>query len=212
MDEVVDDVLIGPQVNATVFNSPTLVPGKVRNAMYFDGNNQYAEFGRLNHPCLLNTEDCTDGMTYSYWMKITNAARGRLLGYGGARPTVGTGAMIFADGTIQFWVKTTSAYLGSRVEPEAFTAGVWWHIVHVWTELDGCIVYLNGVRSGVEVRDQRSPGTYFSVETTFRIGRGHGDINTDNGQITIDEFLFWPEARSEDFAKFLFDLYSHQGV
>ncbi len=207
MDEVVDGVLIGPQVNATLINSPALVAGKVGNAMFFDGTRQYADFGLLDHPCLRNPEDCINGMSFSYWAKVSNTADGKFLGYGCNVQTVGTCAARLPGGSITFVTKTTTEFFLLTVQPEVFTTDIWWLILQTWTEQYGTIVYLNGVRSGDHEKVALSP-KYDSIGTTFRMGRGHNPSRTyEGGRATIDEFLFWPEARGEDFAKFLYDMY-----
>ena len=124
-------------------------------------------------------------------------------GYGCDVRRVGVGAGWQSNGIVSFFVKTTSQYFFSAMQPEVFTADIWWHILQTWTEQYGIVVYLNGVRSGDEQR-MALPYTYSSVGTTFRMGRGHGGTG---GRATIDEFLFWPEARGEDFAEFVYNMY-----
>ena len=44
MDEIVGDTLIG-DINATLYNGPTLVDGIKDKAISFNGVDQYADFG-----------------------------------------------------------------------------------------------------------------------------------------------------------------------
>ena len=44
MDEIINNTLIG-DINATLYNGPTLVDGIKDKALFFNGVDQYADFG-----------------------------------------------------------------------------------------------------------------------------------------------------------------------
>ena len=47
MDEIINNTLIG-DINATLYNGPTLVEGIKDKAISFNGVDQYAEYGNVS--------------------------------------------------------------------------------------------------------------------------------------------------------------------
>ena len=54
-DDIVGDTLLG-DINATLHNSPTLVPGIRNQAMSFNGVNQWADLGSVRSVSLVTVK------------------------------------------------------------------------------------------------------------------------------------------------------------
>lgn len=125
--------------NGTLTNGPSVYPGKVGQALSFDGTDDYVTLGQ---PTILN--NLTAPMTVSAWVKPS------------AFPSAGNymtivGKMydwqleVHDNGGVMF--RRWSAYQSSGGTPAALGTGIWSHVA-VTLSTDGsnnCLIYVNGV-------------------------------------------------------------------
>lgn len=57
-------------LNITVFGNPTVVSGKINNAIRLNGSDQYMDFGSHDESCLGYLDDCNNGLTESIFLNF----------------------------------------------------------------------------------------------------------------------------------------------
>ena len=68
LDEIINGIVVGKKRNGTLVNGGQVVPGIVGNAIEFDeANEEYIEYGPIHEPCFDNMDQCTDGLTITFW-------------------------------------------------------------------------------------------------------------------------------------------------
>ena len=74
MDEVTDGgrTLVNPSLPITLHGNPSLVPGRIDNAVRLNGGAQYIDLGNQMDKCLGNLEFCYHGLTISFWVKFSD--------------------------------------------------------------------------------------------------------------------------------------------
>ncbi len=198
MDEVDGDQLIGLPINATLNGSPSLVPGVVDNAMYFSGaNSQHASFGKLDEPCLTNIDLCTEGFTFSFWVKLPSDKNGVYVGYGCNVARVGA-CFRRNSNVLKVEVKNTTHRMEQTTTE--YITDEWMHVAMCMFN-DRLALYLNGQNVGSPVLVENSHST---TASSFLMGTA---ANAGWGEVTLDEFLFWPQARCGEFSRRVYDLY-----
>lgn len=109
-------------MNGTLNVAATLVPGVYKQALLFDGLQQWAEIGVNRGDCFVNLMNCPTGATYAAWMWIgpKSAANTKMyfLASGGA-PNENHGISMYKEGNT---VKVSSTQIVHQEKSDRMSA------------------------------------------------------------------------------------------
>ena len=144
----------GPNaMNATLVGNPTSVPGKVGQAMNFDGLTQWANIGdpqNNSSPAPLQF-GATDDVTISFWVKMPKPSTipdsySRIVYIGGA-----DSGLFYRKATPQLEWKNFTGVANTRaiVPEESLFDNEWYHVIAAHNGATGEeLIYINNVLSG----------------------------------------------------------------
>lgn len=69
-------IVLHPRYTVTLAKGAKIVPGKIGNAVSLDGTGQYVDLGVPNDKCLVNIDQCKNGLTMSMWIKARELVDG----------------------------------------------------------------------------------------------------------------------------------------
>ncbi len=188
MDEIIDDQLIGRDMNGTVGGGAPLVPGVWGNALSFNGVDQYVHLD--NNFCFSQISMCPSGMTWSLWIIIpTIPNRSQfLISAGRGRYTYTTGVTMRTNSDGQLIVSTHSDALNGMtfVAEGSYPVNKWMHVGIVYQPDEDIKIYINGSLAAAA-----NTGTAPANNTgggLFELGRSFSDEMYCHA--TLDEVLF----------------------
>ena len=194
MDSIEDRHLTHPDVNIELYANPRLVPGKVRGAIQFDGNSQYAAFKDQSRSCLGNVDLCRHGILLAAWIKpgtLSDNMEFFSTGANGIRAW-------YEDGSLKVAVRTSTREW--EIQTNQFTPNEWQFLEISWEPSKGISLYKNNrliARSTKQNMRPRDPddGYWSELEIDkvgFYLGRGEGlNINAKYANMTFDEMEYW---------------------
>ncbi|XP_052079469.1 uncharacterized protein LOC127717737 isoform X2 [Mytilus californianus] len=203
MDSIKNNILQNPSgLDSTVTGQPQLIKGAKNNALQINGQTQYLKVSGRRHrkECLGNLELCYEGYTMGMWLKFSNPGRneGIYLSNGGHDAMSHGIAMTYHNGRIKFIFRSKNGNYWT-VSDDNFLADKWYHVTVSWIQNRGLHLYINGNLVNRMNLPQRRVAVRGSVRyNDFIIGRSNDRQGLNNlGQITVDEFRFWPKMLSQ---------------
>ena len=200
MDETTDGgrTLVHPSLPITLHGTPTLVPGRIDNAVRLNGGAQYIDLGNQMDKCLGNLEFCYHGLTISFWVKFSDFTFNMYIlstGQNGIR-------MYHFGGYI--YLKVDHKGKSWRVSLARPESDKWHYLEFSWHPEFGLSVYLNYV-----LRDHEDfvniPVKNDNPSDKFLIGAPNsGDTQGQRfnyGAMVVDEMEIW-YGRREEFLAF----------
>ncbi len=204
MDEIIDDQLIGRDMNGTVVGGPPLVSGVWGNALSFNGVNQYVQLD--NNFCFTQIPMCPSGMTWSLWINfpgIPNSSQ-FLISAGHGRNTAITGVVFRTKTNGQLVVSTHSNTLKriTFVAVGSYPVNEWMHVGIIYQPDEDIKLYINGsLAAGTNTESQPADNTGGGL---FELGRSFTDEMYCHA--TMDELLFWSHAKDDAFMQQIYIL------
>ena len=187
MDEIQGSTLVG-SINGNLPSSATIVSGKVKGALYTNGLNQVVNYGNHRTQCYHQPDMCTEGVTFSMWLKIMSSKESVILDCGGFHGSAIGYAMRrqasgkFRVGVIERTHMSISDILQWKLDE-------WAHLVMTYEFSAGVLLYMNGCQLGLQwPRKTRSRPISFLPD--FFIG-GASYISTMNAKMAKDNMLIW---------------------
>lgn len=152
MDNIRDNKLVHASLNIPVYGNPTVVAGKVNNAIQFNGARQYLDAGDHSKTCLGNTEHCTNGLTGSLWIKFRSLHENTyyLSSGGGVR-------VYYSDGKL--WVVVDRSGFRWEVGIADLSVDTWYFVEYTWHPDKGLQVYVDNKLVGEFKQGSASPLT-----------------------------------------------------
>lgn len=165
--------------NLTGFTSTTTVPGKVGQALYFDGTNDYVNTA--------NFADDLDEMTVSVWFKtsatpsvwqapiVSKLATGFAFAAGWIVGITGNSLNGLSNGTLYAWIQEDGGqdYKGRYYATSLANDGKWHHAVLVVTGGNTVTLYFDGSTSGTANASGGSTVDSYSNSSNVRIGTNY---------------------------------------
>ncbi len=203
MDEMVGDQLQGCHLNGTVFGGATLIPGVSGNAISFNGNDQYVDYGR-HDSCLTNAGLCSDGITWAFWLYLRAESYAFVVTSGSGFLTDETGFSFAIHGgpKLHIVVKSTDTKW-QWLQSGTFLLFEWIHVAMTWGNLNGFTVYINGQEVGGS--GDIATDTY-SGNSRFNLGRSTG--GDKYADVAIDELLVWYCIKPPSFIANIYHAYN----
>ena len=203
MDEVLDDQLIGRDMNGTIGGGAPLVPGVWGNALSFNGIDQYVQLD--SNFCFSQEPMCPSGMTWSVWVYLPSAPNSWtiLMGAGHGALTYYTGIILVTtdSGQLAAFVKTATHSRETYLSAADYIIGEWMHVGIIYQPGEDVKVYINGspVVGQIITRD-----ILYGAGGLFDLGRSFTDAMY--AEVTMDELLFWSHAKDDAFMEQIFNL------
>lgn len=194
MEAIRDGRVVHPSLLIKAEGDPTVVPGKIGNAIQLDGNGQYLDLGQHTEKCLGNLARCVNGMTISAWMNFRS--------YSNNMYYISTGEngihMYYRNGYI--YVELSQPGRAWRITVPRFEPNRWYFIEMTWHRDDGLRLYVNNRLVGkgklVDFRE-----TSIDIGPNFYVGKANpGDLTSTRpsyADVIIDEMEFWEGRRDE---------------
>ena len=203
MDEVVGTTLLGSQFNGTaeVAGLP-IVPGvtpRTHGAVMFDGKTNMVQFVNTISTCIVNLENCPNGITIAAWLKPGTKPDPTWFYFStGGHTKFGHGWTWYQNsGKLNFQAQTTSKKwsLLSATLP----LNTWSHIITSWHELEGVKMFVNFKL----VTESNSPTitSLRNVVNDLTIGNAVQVLNAVLGNFTIDEVHIWQKKFTDDISR-----------
>ena len=170
-----------------------LVAGKVGNALYCPGREQYADLGPHRDICFGNLDRCPHGVTFATWLRTGKYKTDSVEHY------IHTG-----DNGIDIWYEDRKLHCtfktSSKVwelDYEALEPEQWYQIEYSWHPNKGLSLYINDERVKTVKTSRARPK--FDLESSSRrhnsiyFGRGVGDSGSDynTANMTVDQMEYW---------------------
>ena len=198
MDAAEGDILHG-HVNGRLKNGATVIPGGIAGGAFYSpgyGSGSYADFGTVG--CLHDPDSCTSGITFSFWVKISELPGSSLmfiLHSGGCY----SGAAGFCLDLVNDFVVFVSRHNAGGCNALTSSLALFkWHFLTVSYNNCSISFYSNGCRlplTSAKTWDRRPAIT---LSYAFTIGGVDGDTSRSL-QMAIDHMLVWnTELSPED--------------
>ncbi|PIT87255.1 MAG: hypothetical protein COU31_03880 [Candidatus Magasanikbacteria bacterium CG10_big_fil_rev_8_21_14_0_10_40_10] len=179
-------------------NTPQNATGKLKEALNFDGTDDYIELPDLTE---------TSAGTFAVWVKpqgsiIDEANLNMGLMYGGS--TV-DGSIIMrwydsdGSGALDFYISDAGGWVNSRSTTNVWNDGEWYFITGTWDGVNMSL-YVNGV-----LEDSDAQGSPSVANTTWRIGQSANGLDYYYFSGAIDEARLYDRALSANEVKQLYD-------
>ena len=189
MDEIRDGKLEGTY-SGTIVGNVSLVQGKVNNALYTNGINQWVNIGNHRDKCLGNLTRCSKGFVLALWLKAHQDVSGGGNEYyisSGGQTSLSIGmTLLQQNGNLLAVFRNESMFWSASV-PD-FESHLWYHVVLAWTGGRGLQVYFDGCLCKTEEGTISASNVDPSV-TDFVFGNANNalDDGTYAGEMTLDE-------------------------
>ena len=146
MDEQENEMLVGTYPGHFV-GEVTLVHGKVNQALYTNGIDQWVNIG--NHRDKCNLARCTKGFVMALWLRAPTVPTGRKHFYvnSGGHTSKSMGITLHQKNMKLIAYYRTESWEDWRITVEDFVDHVWYHVTQTWTAT-GLKLYFNGCLSG----------------------------------------------------------------
>ena len=196
MNDTNGGVLRG-SIEGELLGGASIIPGKFGAALTLNGNNQYVNYGYHLDKCYHNPAMCSDGATYSLWLKV-HRYNSIILNNGGTDTRAfGYYILITSWRAIHISVKTTTTF-HQYAAPE-FPLNEWVHIVFTWVPSNtGLIhVYINGCDADVanEKGYAYNMARFHTISRTFKFVLGMGTYGVFSyANADIDELICWDQV------------------
>ncbi len=197
--------MIGKKRNGTLVNGGQLVPGIVGNAIEFNGTNEeYVEYGFINESCMNNMDDCTDGVTITFWTDsvfTSNPITILAMGCDMANERQG----------IRVEIGPNTLILNARFSDERQLA--MFDLVPTGWIHHGLIIKKGQepqyLINGTVPTKQGSAfwSTTSSIGGTVRIGSRFESVDVHHFNGKIDDVRLWKVAKCPEFVMYIFDMY-----
>ena len=200
MDQIQNGHLLGTYPG-NLDGDVVLREGKVNNALYTNGIDQWVNIGNHRDKCLGNPSLCSKGFVMVLWLKahvhVTDNNNEYYINCGGhTSKCVG---MSLHQKSIGLCASLrTESKLWFAVVPD-FESQLWHHIALAWTEGGGLRVYLDGCLRQME-RSENNVNNRDPSFTDFVFGNANTALNGGSiaGEMTLDEVRVWDADMNEE--------------
>ncbi len=209
MDSTIDnnEILVG-SISGTMYAQPTLVAGKRGNALYFNGVDQWVNFGDQRNTCFGNLEQCPDGYSLIHWIKLgTKSAIGKTLFYysNGGQTSSSHGITLFRKGNILGTTFSTRSMEWKGYDLMEVSDEVWYHIGFTWHPDTGVTFFLNGCQTEpLQPFNVKSRSLASTPHNDFTLGTPNNQLNVNGmmGEFYVDELeIFYRDLHPADIWK-----------
>ena len=189
MDEIQGSTLVG-SINGNLPSSATIVPGQVAGALYTNGVDQVVNYGNHRTQCYHQPDKCTDGVTFSMWLKIMSSTESLILDCGGfSVKSIGYAMRRMSHGL--FMVTVVDQTHRSTTHISQWKLDEWVHLVATYELSNGVLLYMNGCPLGFQhpPRPRTHSITYLP---DFVIG---GSASGEKrAEMEMDNMLIWHQV------------------
>lgn len=183
MEEISGSTIPHSEYTIQLTGDPTLVKGKVGQALSFSGGGQFASLGEHRERCLGNLDYCHHGLLIVAWLRFGNVTEGMQFmstGQNGVKLSYENGSLF------SFFQTSTRQW---NVSLEDFLPGRWYFTELSWHPDKGLKLYKNElyIRADEDPSkhqvhyDKKLNGVYFA----------RGEVPGITGDITLDEVAFY---------------------
>ncbi len=206
LDEINNGIVVGKIRNGTLVNGGQVVPGIVGDAIEFlDANDEFIEYGPIHEPCFDDMDQCTDGMTITFWTDTIYTSHtivpvslgcGKLEFRIGVRFEIGANMFIihvrFSE-EYQFFMYPLNPPTGSIHHGVIIKKGQ-----NAQYVMNGTLVpaFVNSITS--------EPST---VGGSVRIGTYPERLDTVSFTGKVDDIRLWKQAKCPEFVTYIFSMY-----
>jgi len=183
--------------NGTAVGTPTLVPGRLGNAVFISTSNDVpsVNYVTLGKPTDLNFGTSTD-FSVSYWVKQeAGQTNGDLPFLCSAPNSYGGPGFTFAPSYKQGgWSFSLNGSVQVYGPVNSINDGNWHHVLHTFKRTGNAITYVDGARA-----DTRpcNPAGNLDTGNTVNIGQDPTGAYAEDGSATLDDLAVWRRALTE---------------
>ena len=198
MDVIAAGALSGT-IDGTPMNGATLNPGVIGNALYTQGTGAYVDFGTQASGCLFHPDQCTSGITFSFWIKLhagPATSFSVFLNNGGCKSSDIGFCFAQSMNDFGFTVRLIGPTYRGRIAPLPISQ---WHYVTATFKNGKIKYYLNGCRAHL-IYESTSSRTA-PIENSYSLTIGSMDSTSTARHIhaSVDHMLIWySELTSSD--------------
>ena len=176
------------EYDVVMTGNPSLVTGKIGNAVRFGGNGQYATLGEHRESCLGNLDYCQHGLLLAFWLRpgfLKEDMQYMSTGQNGVK-------MWYSNNQMHCSLETTAR----RVELsfDDLHKNQWSFLEFSWHPEKGLDLYIDNefINSTQEVsaKSQRERRHNESRDRIY-LGRGEREDIGVSGNVTVDELEYW---------------------
>ena len=204
MDEIQGSTLMG-SIAGNLPSSATIVPGMVAGALYTNGLDQVVDYGDHRTQCFHQPDRCTEGVTFSMWLKIMSSSESVVFDCGGLYPdSIGYAMRRTSGGAFRVGVQGETTVTSTDIL--SWNLNEWVHLVVTYERSAGVQLYKNGCQLGRQNTPRDRTSTITRLPHLFLGGRAYGD---DKAEMAMDNMLIWHEILT---AGEIWQIYSQGGT